>query len=347
MHVALDTTPLLGDRTGVGHAVAGMLDGFGALAEPDRPVLTRYVLSGRALLGGRPTPPIDRRLPLPAGLLHRVWAATGRPAVDGWLGRPAVVHGTNFVAPPLRHGTEVVTVHDLWDLPPRTLALVRATVRRGGWVHTPSAHVAGLVAERFATDRVRAVPWGVPPLPDGGAPPPGMPSGRYVLFLGRDLPRKHVGVLEEAAAAVPGVQLVLAGPGTERRRGGLGPVTEGQRAALLRRAAAVAVPSADEGFGFPVLEAVSVGVPVVAAAAGALPEVAGDAAVLVAPGDPAALAEGLRAALADAAPLVARGRVRAATFTWEATARGLAALYAEAAAERGSGPGRRHEAGRP
>ncbi len=101
----------------------------------------------------------------------------------------------------------------------------------------------------------------------------------------------------------------------------------------------VAVPSADEGFGFPVLEAMSVGVPVVAAAAGALPEVAGDAAVLVPPGDATALAAGIRAALADPAPLAERGRIRAAAFTWAATARGFAALYAEAAAGSATGRG--------
>jgi len=331
MHVALDTTPLLGARTGVGHAVAGVLDGFAALAEPERPALTRFVVSARALVGKRPAGVADRVLPLPAGVLHRTWAATGRPPVDCWLGRPAVVHGTNFVAPPLRDGAEVVTVHDLWELPPRTVSLIQGTVRRGGWVHAPSAHVAGLVAERFGTDRVRAVPWGVPALPTGGAAPPGVPPGPFVLFLGRDLPRKRLDLLAEAVAMVPEVRLVLAGPGTERRPGGLGAVTDGQRAALVRAAAVVAVPSVDEGFGFPVLEAMSAGVPVVAAAAGALPEIAADAAVLVPPGDPAALADGVRAALADPAALAASGRDRAAAFTWTATARGLTALYAGAA----------------
>jgi glycosyltransferase involved in cell wall biosynthesis len=330
MHVALDTTPLLGDRTGIGHALAGVLDGFAALPDGERPEISRFVLSARALLGGRAARAAGRPVPFPAKVLHRLWADRGRPAIDRWIGSPDVVHGTNFVAPPVRRGVAVATVHDVWGLPEGIRRLIERTVLGGGWVHVPSEHVRAQVSDLFGTDRVRVVPWAVPALPEGGRLPAAVPDGPYVLFLGRDLPRKNVGVLVEAARRLHDLGLVLAGPGTEAR-GGLGTVTDDTRAALVRGAAVLAYPSEDEGFGLPVLEAMSVGVPVVAARAGAIPEVAGDAAVLVPPGDADALADGIRAALGDAT-LGARGRARAATFTWAATARGLIALYADAMA---------------
>jgi glycosyltransferase involved in cell wall biosynthesis len=329
MRLALDTTPLLGTRTGVGQAVAGLVDALAARPEADRPDLVPFVVSGRAAVrrAGGSLP--GRLVPLPAAVLHRSWARVGRPRLDRWLGRPDVVHGTNFVTPPTRAAAEVTTVHDLWDLPARTVALIAASVRRGGWIHTPSAHVAALAAERFRTDRVRAVPWGVPRLPEGGRVPRGVPAAGYALFLGRAIPRKNVPLAVAAAVRLPDVPLVLAGPGTEAWPGGVGAGSDAPRAALPRGAAVLVHPAADEGFGLTVLEAMSVGVPVVAGAAGAVPEVAAGAAVLVPPGDVAALADGVRAALADEG-LAARGRARAAAFSWDATAGGLLAVYREA-----------------
>ena len=95
----------------------------------------------------------------------------------------------------------------------------------------------------------------------------------------------------------------------------------------------LAYPSLDEGFGFPMLEAWQCDVPVVAARAGALPEIAGDAALLVDPFDVDALAGALERALDDdaaRAALVDHGRSRLATFSWEATAEGIAAIYRRA-----------------
>jgi glycosyltransferase involved in cell wall biosynthesis len=108
---------------------------------------------------------------------------------------------------------------------------------------------------------------------------------------------------------------------------------------LLHGAAVLAYPSVYEGFGFPPLQAMAAGVPVVATRAGALPEVLGDAADLVPVGDPEALAGALGRLLdsgelrADAA---ARGAVRAAAFTWDRCAEGLAGLYRAAAGSVGA-----------
>jgi glycosyltransferase involved in cell wall biosynthesis len=102
---------------------------------------------------------------------------------------------------------------------------------------------------------------------------------------------------------------------------------------VQQHAAALVYPSVYEGFGFPPLQAMAAGVPVVATAAGAVPEVVGDGAVLVAPGDRDGLAAQVIGVL-DGGPeveqLIDRGRRRSREFTWSACAEGLARLYQDA-----------------
>jgi glycosyltransferase involved in cell wall biosynthesis len=110
----------------------------------------------------------------------------------------------------------------------------------------------------------------------------------------------------------------------------LGRVDDAVLAGLYARAQVFCMPSLGEGFGLPVLEALAAGTPVVASDLPAIREVAGDAAVLVAPGDVAALAAGLGSAVSDGPlreRLCRRGRDRAATFTWEATAEATVRAY--------------------
>ncbi len=132
----------------------------------------------------------------------------------------------------------------------------------------------------------------------------------------------------------PGQFLPLDAEGAGARAGVIAPgrVDEAALDALYRGAAALVMPSRSEGFGLPALEAMARGCPVVASRAGALPEVVGDAGVLVPPGDADALAAALDRLLTDdslAATLAAAGRRRAATFTWTAcTPAHLAAYHA-------------------
>jgi glycosyltransferase involved in cell wall biosynthesis len=373
--VALDATPLLGTPTGVGVFCLGALRALGERTDLD---VRAFAVSWRRRAGiSMRLPPgvaADQR-PMPARPLHAMWGRGGWPPVEWFIGRIDVVHGTNFVVPPSGRAAEVVSVHDLTPLHhpelcnPATLAypgLIRRALRRGAWVHTDSAFVAGEVVEAFDADpaRVRVVAPGVPPLPDIAPPaarslvesflPPGVT--RYVLAVGTAEPRKDlpglVRAFDRLADRHADLALVLAGPpgwgeealsvAVEGARAGARVVRTGwlqppALAALLQEAAVLAFPSLYEGFGFPPLEAMAAGVPVVATRAGSLPEVLGDGAVLVDVGDHDGLVEALDGVLDDPAlrqRLVASGAARAASFSWERCGEGLSNLYRDAAGGR-------------
>ena len=123
--------------------------------------------------------------------------------------------------------------------------------------------------------------------------------------------------------------------------GGLAQIaTEGDEVevALLARATVLAYPSLYEGFGFPPLQAMQAGVPVVATRAGSLPEVLGDAAALVEPGDHDGLVDALSRCLGDEEErgrLIAAGTEWSARYSWDRCGEGLETLYRDAAADRG------------
>jgi glycosyltransferase involved in cell wall biosynthesis len=374
--VGFDATPLLGRPTGVGAFCSGALEGLSGLSSVD---VSAYAVSWRRRRGIAPLVPSGvshRQRAMPARPLHAAWAHWSWPPMNHSTGGQDVVHGTNFVVPPTKHAARVVTVHDLTVVlyphlcDPATLAfpdLVRRAVAEGAWVHTPSHFIAEQVVAELSVDpeRVRAVYHGIPPQPpprgpDAG-PPIALPDGcrRYVLAIGTIEPRKDypllVSAFDAVAAAHPDVALVIAGGdgwGVEQfdsavaaaaaRRRVVRPGYLDDRAldTVLRHASVLAYPSHYEGFGFPPLQAMSAGIPVVATAAGAVPEVVGDGAFVVAPGDGDALAASISRVLAGGVEideLIDRGRRRSATFTWEACAEGLVALYGDALGEPRSG----------
>jgi glycosyltransferase involved in cell wall biosynthesis len=115
----------------------------------------------------------------------------------------------------------------------------------------------------------------------------------------------------------------------------LGYVADSERESLYKGASVLVLPSFNEGFGLPVLEAMTVGVPVIAANRGALPEVLGDAGLLIDPDDSDSLTAALERMLTDTAlarRLVARGLRRTRLFNWIASARALRSAYDEAVA---------------
>lgn len=314
---------------------------------------TRWSVAERALLPLRARHRVGRRLPL-----RLVWAAPyPLAAAAGRLvyGSADLVHRLDLRCPPSGR-REIVTIHDLPPLRfddegsvPRWAA---RSARAAAAVICPSEFAAGEVRALLGAARTHVIPNGVDhdridasPLSETELEDLGL-GQPLVVHAGGATRRKN---LDALAAAWPEVLtqhrdafLALCGPPHPRRdelffgvpnARYLGYRQPAFVARLIRTATAVVVPSIYEGFGLPALEAMVAGTPVVAAARGALPEVCGDAALLVEP-TPGELARGLAEVLAGGPAVEQRraaGRRRALSYTWEGAARATAELYEEAA----------------
>ncbi|MEO6772600.1 MAG: glycosyltransferase family 1 protein [Kofleriaceae bacterium] len=168
---------------------------------------------------------------------------------------------------------------------------------------------------------------------------------RYVLFVGTRNTYKNFGVFVAGLAGLDVTALCIGGGPFDAREQALlaehgvhaiqRSVRDDELAACYAHAAAFVFPSRYEGFGIPILEAFACGAPAILARASCFPEIAGDAALYFAPDSVDELRAALRAVLdepAAAEALRAKGRARAAGFTWEATAAATLAAYAEARA---------------
>ncbi len=225
---------------------------------------------------------------------------------------------------------QVVTVHDLAfethpdRFDPRFAAWARrahrAAARGAGAVVCVSHATAAAVAERWDVPAERIVVAQHGPGQDLPAVAPRAPA--HVLYVGDDEPRKNLALLRAARLPLP---LLVAGAAGER-------VGAAALADLYAEALALAHPSVEEGFGLVPLEAMAAGTPVVAVRSPAVEEVCGDAALYVEPRT-AALEAALRRLHGDRAlraQLAARGRARAARFSWAASARAHLEAYERA-----------------
>jgi glycosyltransferase involved in cell wall biosynthesis len=368
MRVVFDATPLLSPRTGVGAFVEAVL---ARLPRRDVEVVAfAYGRLNRDLIVDLVPAGVDvAPRKVPARTTGMLWKYGAWPPIEYFTGTIDVVHGPNFVVPPSRSGVELVTIHDLTPVhypqycdrnTVRYPGHIRRALDRGAHVHAVSSFVADEVAEVFDLDaaRIHVVYNGVPAITGGDAARGKhlARADRYILAVGTIEPRKNLAALvrafDEIAVSDSEVCLVLAGDRgwnvlefdeamqaarhAERVRV-TGRVTDEQRADLLAGAAVLAYPSRYEGFGLPPLEAMSVGVPVLATAVGALPEILGDGALLVGPTDDE-IGAGLRRVLTDdelRARLVARGAERVARYSWDRCADELVELYERLAKIRG------------
>jgi len=294
-------------------------------------------------------------LPVAGAALYETSLRLRWPRVESVWPDVDVVHCTSII-PFATRRTMVATIHDLAFLRHpdyftrrgnavfgRSLAALR---RRADMVLCSSRATLDDCREAgFTDDRLRHVPLGVRHVDVGDDAVDRIRAERslpaeFVLFVGTLEPRKNLARLVRAHATRPDLPpLVVAGAhgwgdldvAPSARVTFVGHVGDAALHALYRAASAFVYPSVLEGFGLPVLEAMSHATPVVTSATTSTAEVAGGAAVLVDPLDEESIADGIVRALAESAHWSEAGRRRAAAMTWAATASLTAAVYDEVA----------------
>ncbi len=367
MRIGIDYTAAVRQGAGIGRFCRGLI---GALAELDHSNDYVVWSGGRGAAEPHWPPNYRRlTLPLSDRHLALIWQRLRLPLPVEWItGRLDLYHSPDFVLPPVRRARTLLTVHDLSFMrhpecssPALYDYLINAvprSVAQADLVLADSAHTQRDVIELLGVpaERTRVVYAGLEPsfrpVPDGparqaalaryGIEPP------YVLGVGTLQPRKNFARLIAAFRLarerhqLPHRLVIAGGRGwlyddilVAAREAGdavllAGYVDDSDLPALYSAADLFAFPSLYEGFGIPLLEAMGCGTPVLTAQASSLPEVAGDAALLVEPTDIEAIAAGLWRLLSDEAlrqQLLRRGQERIQRYTWAAAARELLAAY--------------------
>jgi glycosyltransferase involved in cell wall biosynthesis len=361
--VSVDVSAIPPALTGAGRYVMELVSALGRRDDVDVTLISRQNDQGR----WPTTATLVARAP-GARPLRLAWEQFALPRLLSDLSVD-VHHAPHYTMPERAKVPTVVTIHDMtfFDHPEwherRKVPVFRRAITRAASQAAALICVSANTADRFRarfphSAPVHVAPHGVDHARFTTAADPGIDASRlaalgveapYVAFVGTLEPRKDVATLIAAFDAVADherdLSLVIAGgrgwgdPGIDAalraaRNGDrvrrLGYVDIDAIPALLRGAAAVAYPSRDEGFGLPVLEAMACGAAVVTSAGTVMEEVAGDGALLVPPGDVAALAGALQHLVGGGPNVEAqrvRGQARAATFTWAASAERHAAVY--------------------
>lgn len=370
MTYCLDYQPAVAQGAGIGRYTRMLARGLLAELAPEE-ALRVFFCDFRRKAPADPVPGAEARAfrLLPGAAMQKLWTKLGAPAFDRFSGPADVFHFTNFVARPVRRGRVAVSVHDMsFERFPQFAeernraylhANVARSVARADAVLTDSEFSRREIEELLpeARGKVRATALGISP-DFRPAPPERVAEVRarlglerpFLLDVGTVEPRKNLPLLVDfwERIAPEGFDLVVAGaPGwrcepilarfaeAEKRFPGrfhyVRYVPDGLLDALYTACSLFAIPSFYEGFGFPPLEAMACGAPVLSSAGGSLPEVLGDAARIVRGFDADEWAgEALRLLREDPAARGARaaaGRARAASYTWERCARETLAVY--------------------
>lgn len=302
----------------------------------------------------------------PGALAEQAWKRLHFPPYECFAGKADLFHFPNFTLPPLRSGKSIVTIHDMSfarypqfaeDKNLRNLnARIPDTVARADAIITISDFSAGEIESllHVPREKIHAIPLGIsqtfsrPSDADITAAQQRLGLERpYLLFVGTIEPRKNLSFLVDVFDQLTDFDgdLVLVGrpgwksettmarieasPHRDRIRL-LDSVGDADLPAVYSGATLFVIPSHYEGFGFPPLEAMACGTPVVSSNGGSLPEVLGSAALVVEGFDAPVWCESISALLRDDIhrdQLVEAGYARARSYQWDATAEQTWALY--------------------
>jgi glycosyltransferase involved in cell wall biosynthesis len=338
VRIVYDVSPLTHPRTGVGNYIRGALAGMAradATGEHELVAFAPASIRGRdrldeALDGIR----ADRcivSLPF-AHAVRRTWGRLEWPPTERFVGRFDVLHFTDWMVPPQRHGVRATMIHDLGPLRfperihPRTVRMHTRTAREARDCHVVfvnSEFTAADAVERAGVprERIRVAYPGIDELftPDG----PRREGPAYAFTTATDDWRKNLDTVRAAWRHLDAeLELVALGD--------VGYVAPERLPELYRGASVFVYPSRFEGFGIPIVEAMACGVPCVVSAHASLDEASGEAAVRVDPESPEAIAEGVREALRRRDELVSRGLEHSRRFDWVECGRVHLQGYAEA-----------------
>jgi glycosyltransferase involved in cell wall biosynthesis len=299
------------------------------------------------------------------------WTLMGLPRAAATAGVD-LIHAPAYTAPFLARRPVVVTIHDVsYERHPEWYPYRRDWLRRAFYRRSAQAAIRVVTDSAFSAteiraaygipaERIRVVPLGVATgfAPGDSAVPVDLPAGvttPFLLHVGdlherRNLPmlvdalleaRRHFGASTALSLVLVGVDrgagdgvcAMAAAAGAADAVIRLGVVEDDRLQALYHAATALVYPSFYEGFGLPVLEAMASGTPVIASRAASIPEVLGEAGILLPPTDSAAWTDAILRVMNDESlrtTMKAQGLARAAAFTWSRTARMTAEVYRQA-----------------
>jgi glycosyltransferase involved in cell wall biosynthesis len=368
VRILVDYRPALRERTGVGEYVHELTK---ALCRPPAGASRDNIVLFTSSWKDRPAPTLASEMPaarivdvkVPVRALLWSWNRLQWPPVEWLAGHCDVVHSQSPLLIPSNNAAQVVTVHDLdflrhpdqmtgeirRDYP----ALARSHASRADAVMVSSHYAAGEVIRELQLEpkRVHVCPPGRPSWSDDVRLRRASSRREHILFMGTLSLRKNVGTLLEAYVRLlerksDAPPLVLAGhrtpasarwearceePPLKGRVEITGYVDIATRIDLYEHAVMLVLPSYEEGFGLPVLEAMACGVPVIVSSRGSLPEVAGDAATPIDPDDADGFASEMQAILdGDPSDRIARGIARASKYNWATCATAARQAYQSA-----------------